>query len=98
MTAPFVRVLVFCKLKLTRHSLGAVVVMKSGTIAKGNRDVTSLNPSELLAKGSAICFRRSLSPLLIDICDASSHSPTWGRPHARNHLLRAAQVREHKDW
>ncbi len=33
MTAPFARVLVFCKLKLTRHSLGAVVVMKSGTIA-----------------------------------------------------------------
>jgi hypothetical protein len=30
MTAPFVRVLVFCKLKLTRRSLGAVVVMKSG--------------------------------------------------------------------
>jgi len=32
MTTAFVRVLVFCKLKLTRHSLGAVVVMKSGAI------------------------------------------------------------------
>src|ERR1035438_5475745 len=30
MAAPFVRVLVFCKIKLTRTSLGAVVVMKSG--------------------------------------------------------------------
>src|ERR1035438_10460857 len=29
MAAPFVRVLVLCKLKLTRPSLGAVVVMKS---------------------------------------------------------------------
>ena len=30
MTAPFVRVLVFYKLKLIRDSLEAVVVMKSG--------------------------------------------------------------------
>src|ERR1035441_6385326 len=53
MAAPFVRVLVFCKIKLTRTSLGAVVVMKSRP--RSGRGICSFRQCDRLLASFLVC-------------------------------------------
>src|ERR1019366_6301672 len=66
MAAPFVRVLVLCKLKLTRTSLGAVVVMKSNEV----RDLLFLRAATMRAHAFAPVSHR-------ETAEVSPHLQVW---------------------